>query len=272
MHLLFTGHDPRSLFSQVDKAFDNGLSDLRGPARNLQMKRNIEGKMVLTDVSQVSRHRSWLRRGRFGVVQAAWRPRKVFRVGAKKWAANLDNQLRVATLSGGLKHFREDKRPCWQHWAQWPHISFGLDLGSDGLCAVQGLLRKFLINGTMYPDFSHLYHRAQIGAFQDAQIYRLWLLLMVSWNLVHGKDLDDSRYQQLQTAMKKHFTDSDHNSSVLFNQYLPGIAAELEAEGFTWTSRAKMPEEVWSALKDKQPLKGTGTRMNLCRFQGVIQA
>ena len=90
---------------------------------------------------------------------------------------------------------------------------------------------NFKANFILYPDMSHLYHRAQIGAMQDAGIFRMWLLLMVSWNLVHGKDLDDSRFIQLRHAMQEHYEFNTHETSVLFQHFLTGLAKELEMQG-----------------------------------------
>jgi hypothetical protein len=255
---------------EVDRAHDAGMAVERTAALQVARKRGIDGKMVSVEVTQDARHRAWLRRGRYGVVQAAWRPKKQHRVNAKKWLANTDNQLRVCTASRGWHFFVPCELPCWKRWTDWPHASIGIDLGSDGLCAVQSMMYLFKANVILYPDMSHLYHRAQIGAMQDAGIFRMWLLLMVSWNLVHGKDLDDSRFIQLRHAMQEHYETHTHETSVLFQHFLPGLATELEMQGYEWSSRAAMPMEVWAALKAREALKGSGSRMSLCRFQSMI--
>lgn len=258
--------------SQVDRAFDGGdnVGDSKGSANQAQLarKRCADGTMKQVDVSEAARHRAWLRRGRFGVVQGAWRPRKVFRCAAKRWLANTDNQLRTITASGGWSFFV--RKEGWGHWSRWPHAGLGLDLGSDGLCAALSLVYKYNCCVTMYPDLSHLYQRAQLGAMHDTEIFRLWLLLMVSWNLPHGKDLDDSRYIQLRQAMTSHYEQNTHDSSVLFNHFLPGLSQELEALGHTWSSRESVAAEAWSILSDREPLRGSGSRMSLCRFQSTI--
>jgi len=88
--------------------------------------------------------------------------------------------------------------------------------------------------------------------------------------LVHGKDQDDSRFQQLRSTMEHFYSTCNHETSVLFNHYLPGLAAELEALGHHWTSRDLLAKEVWQALQQREVLKRSGSRMSLCRFQSVI--
>lgn len=126
---------------KVDKAFDAGNED-GASSQAFAKKRTLDGKYIQVDVGQAARHRACLRRGRFGVAQAAWRPRPVFRVGAKKWLCNTDTQLRVATMTGGWKRFVE-VQAVFGHWSEWPHAAVALELGSDGLCAVHALAYRW---------------------------------------------------------------------------------------------------------------------------------
>lgn len=180
----------------VARAHDSGI-DYSQKEEQLVNRKGINGKMVQVSTSVDTRHRAWLQRGRFGAVQMAWRPQKQHRVSAKHWLGNTDNQLRIVTSSSGWRFFLPSKADTWTHWSSWPHATIGIDLGSDGLSAVMSLMYYYRVNVLLYPDISDFFHRAQTQALKDAGLYRLWILLMVSWNLVHGKDLDEARFREL---------------------------------------------------------------------------
>ena len=83
----------------------------------------------------------WIKRYHGGK-REGWRATTLHRVSAKKWCSMVDAQLRASTPVGGLVGFsRNPAQTVWQSWLTWPHMTFCVDLGSDGLSGYMGCER-----------------------------------------------------------------------------------------------------------------------------------
>eukprot|EP00972_Heterocapsa_arctica_P113284 16436281-Heterocapsa_arctica.AAC.1 len=129
--------------SQVDKGFDDGTDLGALEEVGFRGKKRARGESPAASVpprtADQTRHRAWLTRGSSQGNAASWRPKPVYRVGAKRVLAELDNQVRQSCPFPGLKHFqpcpeKTGPRSCWR---TWPHISVTHDLGSEW--SIEGL-------------------------------------------------------------------------------------------------------------------------------------
>ena len=154
--------------------------------------------------AQKERGIAWLGRGskakRSGIT---WRPKKIHRKAARRWCREVDNALRQGTTIRGLGEFAHDVTPRWSptNWATWPSLSISLDHGSDGFAAVHALQYALSVNLTVYPDPSHGAHRDFILLLQALNLWPMWALMLVSWNLPHGPEDDDLRFNQIRTTL-----------------------------------------------------------------------
>ncbi len=90
---------------------------------------NVNGstgkKLSQSAIAQVNlRHQSWLCRNSTGS-KVAWRPRTRHRISTVRHIAEIDNQYRVSTPTGGLKWCKPDwEDPLWQdaNWRFWRFI------------------------------------------------------------------------------------------------------------------------------------------------------
>lgn len=120
------------IVSKVCEGHDAALSGL--PAESSSSK--AEKKPLAGSVVN-QRHLAFVNRGR--VAGESWRPKKVYRVAAKHWLANLDCQLRHSTATLGLKSFKFDKESFDQNGPpvytqpmqnRFPHVECSLNVCS----------------------------------------------------------------------------------------------------------------------------------------------
>lgn len=220
---------------------------------------------------------AWLQRGRPSAKASAWRPKPIFRVSAKRWLTNLDNQLRVSTvLPAGLGTFvPDDGRPLWMpsNWRRWPHITISSDLGSDGLTATSALLYSFQANASRFADPSHGCARDNWVVLKGCGLYQYFLLMCVSFNLPYGRDKDDSRWHQIRDAVQALKASHDCKSSVLFQERVGVMYNELVEGGVQFDGEGPRDEEVWNFWAKRESFQAKGVRVNLNRFQnGIVRA
>ena len=156
------------------------------------------------------RQHSYLNQNRKrGLKIVAWRPAKRYRLGAKAFLQNLDNQIRQIGGDGGLATFQREERPeelaklkseRWRHWSTWPHMNIALDQGSDGLSAVCFTKHRRLCF-TEWWDFSHGCKNDWKQMLKDAGLWNMWLLYMM--NTSSGPSNDDTRWGELDAAWKQ---------------------------------------------------------------------
>lgn len=68
----------------------------------------------------------------------AWRLVRTYRHRAKRWLANLDNQIRGSTCFAGLTRYTHTSdQPSWgdRLWRQWPSLPIAMDLAPTGFPA-----------------------------------------------------------------------------------------------------------------------------------------
>lgn len=192
--------------SQVDKGFDDGTDLGALEEVGFRGKKRARGESPPASVpprtEDTTRHRAWLDRGSAQGNACSWRPKPVYRVGAKRVLAELDNQVRQSCPLPGLKHFQPcpEKTGPWSCWRTWPHINVTHDLGSDMLCASNAAENEFKLNYTKMPDFDHGCQRSLIEMLKGAGVHEFFLLMVVSWNLPNGPINNDYRYHQLLEA------------------------------------------------------------------------
>lgn len=218
-----------------------------------------------------ARQQAWLSRRSSSSI-SLWRPVKKYRVSAKQWAQQLDNQYRISGDSPGLVKFRfvEGQAP-WTDWRRFPFAAIGMDLGSDGCSALHGLQYLFgcCIEGV--PDGAHGANRSMVCALKASGLFGLILLWVVSVNLLHGPDREDYRYAQLREHMQLLFERPDPTGVPLFISMAPRIIASLKSTGAEFVSGTSEELQAWQMLRERASFLKEGKRASMCRF-GVVAA
>ena len=98
------------------------------------------------------RHQQWIQRGKFSTKAGSWRPRKVYRVAAKKWIMAIDLQLKSVTGGLGLSYLLPDPKDPWN---ARPRLSVAMDQGPDGNTGYHDLERVLKLLVDMWNDPSH---------------------------------------------------------------------------------------------------------------------
>jgi hypothetical protein len=154
--------------------------------------------------------------------------RKRYRVKAFEWCLAVDNALRVGT-GRGLATFR---RPADESLSpfEWPRLSLAPDQGTDGLAALSFLMYDQSINIDITPDTSH-------GMWRDVQLsikrtghWSFLLLMVASFNIVHGPFEEDRFYNVVKEAVLEYFTVADPATCPIFQHYLPYILQDRGEE------------------------------------------
>ena len=145
--------------------------------------------------------------------------------------------------------------PNDQHWNTskaviWPHLTICSDLGPDNLCAINALQRnpEWRANVCMIGDPSHGAHRDLDLALKGANLWKLWVSMMISWNLHHGPDRDDIRYHQVREAMQTMLASDSPHTSTLFAEFCPRIQKDLQSSGVTLPGEQSLEKEIWATF------------------------
>ena len=105
------------------------------------------------------RHSSWLCRKSTGS-KIAWRPRTRFRISTVRHIAEVDNQYRVSTPTGGLVWCK----PIWEHqlwsdanWRLWRAIQGTEDQAGENISGANAMLYKpeLMLNYIPWWDWCH---------------------------------------------------------------------------------------------------------------------
>ena len=208
-------------------------------------------------------------------VEGKFSQRTVYRVAARRWVCNIDNQLQRSTCFHGLFSFiPNEAQGKWEdrNWRGWPGIGFARDGGSDGNTGIHACLHLFKMNCWDWMDNSHSSGRSFEGALKDAGLWEMWLLLLISWNLPWGPNDDEYRRNQLDEGMK-HFFTLNTEESPMFQDHVCEIAQDLEDGGVVTFPREKpLQQEVFEFVKSQSLLAKTGRRTSNCRFGGTLHA
>lgn len=170
----------------MDSGFDDELRPKAGGGQRLSASVVGQGCSAVT-----LRHRAWLCKNRGKKQRSQWHPQKRFRLALTGWLQSTDNQLRIHTRFpgwGGFQRRAEEEEWSEARWASWPHCSFRLDMGSDGLCAHHALQYRYGVNTTRWRDLPHGCHKDLDCYLKALSLNKVWLVLVISWNLVHGPD------------------------------------------------------------------------------------
>lgn len=254
---------------EVEKGFDDEDDALADP----KDERGVKRKASDVFVDRQRRHCSWLQRVK-GKKASLWRPKKRYRTAAKRYLTDLDTQLRISTNHQGLSLFKKDVTvAAWQSPFSWPALSIAMDLGSVGNCAFHALAYKedWKLNIWQFPDQSHAGNCDEVNTLKDMKLFDLWLLLLVSANLVYGPRDDNYRLLQLQEAMTSCFATESARTCPLFQAYAPGMIKSLTQHGELHVG--DNPEaDLWEFLKGRMAYVKAGRRINMNRFQGAKRA
>ena len=207
--------------------------------------------------------------------EGKYKERTVYRVAARRWVANLDNQISRSTAWVGLAHFMpKEHQGFWepQNWRCWPALGIARDNGSDGNTGVHALLYKYGLNIWDWQDNSHISGRAFQEALQDMGLWEMWLLLLISWHLPYGPNDDEYRRHQLDQSMT-HFFAVNTDQSPLWQEHCQEIVQDLEEGGIILFARDKpVEEEAFEYAKSVSILSKNGRRTSNCRFGGPLAA
>lgn len=254
---------------EVCRLFDSNLFE---PGRS-SVKRPAPSSGATA--SQAARQRAWLHRGKETVKAGSWKPIKKYRLGAKKWAMAVDNQIRGSSRFAGLSRFRPQLgSPAWAPgaWATWPHLSVCLDLGADGVAAMHGLMHHadMKCNMTLHPDPSHGANRSLDQALRASGLRGWWIMNMISFNLPFGPDRTGERGVQIWEACKELFLCLDKDSCPLFQELSGLILESLTLVGVTLAGEDDTETELWNYLANRNWMTALEERCNLNRFLSSI--
>lgn len=126
------------------------------------------------------------------------------------------------------------------------------------------------LNVVQWADPSHGCNRDEDQALKSAGLFQLWLLLLVSWNMVYGPDDDNLRLHQLREAMESCFKKHTPRSCPLFLELAPEMLKNLEEHGVQFSGEEDAETELWKWLEKRQKFVKAGRKTNLNRFQGSV--
>ena len=116
---------------------------------------------------------------------------------------NIDNQLLGSTCFNGLHRFkRDDAAAVWRHWSTWPGMGIPIDCASDNVSGVFALMYYFRLNAWVWPDPAHATARAFDMTLKDLGLWDFALLVLIGFNLPHGSDKDESRFNQMRECVR----------------------------------------------------------------------
>ena len=149
----------------------------------------------------------------------------MYRVAAKRWCSNLDNQFRGTTDLPGLSFFQLGSGfgGMWADWRHWPYLSLGMDLGSDGLCGSSALEYRYALNFDRWPDPAQGCHNDVSLMLSRNGLNGFILCMVISWNLKFGPDKDHYTKHQVSECMEAYRSENCPSSSPLFQARLPQL-------------------------------------------------
>lgn len=261
-----------NMLSKVETGFDEEEMTLCALQGAKKRKHEESEDRIFT--YENARHRAWLQRGVQGSNKdQAWRPAKMYRVAAKRWAMSLDNHLRVCSSVPGLIHYQfKESDPDWSDWRRWPGLGVAMDRGSDGESAMNALIFMLKLNIWQWGDPSHGANRDLDMSLRHNNLWQYWLLMLISFNLPFGPDRDDYRYHQMRDAMKAYFATHCARDAYLYQSLSASIIAEHERAGVQYQGLQAPDEECWAFLAEMQHFAKVGRRTNLNRFMGSVEA
>lgn len=180
---------------------------------------------------------------------------------------------------GGLRfwHKPEDMEISedsdWSRWQSWPHLVIVADQGADGRSAMQalGLVPQLRLNVSAHYDPSHGLWRDILAAIRECGMFQWVLIAMVCINLAHGPEGTDLRYTQLRDSMSHCLRTHSDESCVLFQEYLPDIAEELQGHiPEDDVASSGMSAAAWHWLADHTMFMKKKYKTNLNRFHSFI--
>ena len=197
------------------------------------------------------------------------------RTKARKWLTQIDNQLRVSTLSGGLSFFQrrdaDDGEGAWKDPFRWPHITLAMDLESSGNSAWHWLSYKQGVNTTQAGDGCHGAHRDFILTLRRMRLYDFWILLIVWCNIPWGPDADELRRNQVDACMARVFSEESPTTNVLFQHFAKDIHTSLRRQGVELPGESSWDVEVWDYLESQHAMWKMERKCNLSRWMSTVE-
>ena len=235
-------------------------------AGRTMVKADPSTKVVVKEMA--ARQIGWL--GKIKDGRTTWRPRKVYRISARQWLCNIDNQFGLLMRCAGLSFFLlKSCLPIWQDWRTWPYATIGLDMGSDGLSAMHSVAYFWQLNLEPWPDPSHLANRSVFQCLEAIGLHSLVLVGMVSWNLMFGPDKEDMRYRQLKEHLDWLYENSEPSQVPLFQHLAGYIIDAMLALGYSFTDMANADVEAWDYMRERSRFRRQGKKACLARFQAL---
>ena len=161
-----------------------------------------------------------------GKKKEAWRPKKRFRLAAKKFLGDIDTKMQIGTHFGGTKRIVYDPKAAvwhpknWRNWAFFTHIG---DQGSDNVSGCHAAEYLLLMNWFSIRCFRHCRKNNVISSYKDNGLFDLVLMFLIVLNVFHGPDKDeDMRFVQIGDCMRWFFKKFTCDSSELFRQRVGG--------------------------------------------------
>lgn len=230
---------------------------------------------TLAAAAMSARHRGWLKR-RATAETVSWRPRKRFRVGARKWIAALDNQVRVTTCWRGLVDITPDSSEEWaaSNWRRWPFLACAADQGSDGVAGwhAMAFMPGLQMNTFAWWDPAHGACNDMQASFRELGLLPFVLLALCVHNLAHGPERDEGmRFGQMYDGLRCFFENFQPETSDLFKHHAPTMLSELGGN-LDVVDSANAMECLWQYLAERSLFMTKGHKVSLVRFMAWVRA
>jgi hypothetical protein len=198
-----------------------------------------------------------------------WRPKKLYRVSAKRNVECWDDWIGTSTHNDGLVVLQPDwEKPEWSdaNWRNWMSATTILDQGSDNVCAVHVCTYKLGLNMWGMWDHWHGVDNDVLCAYKASDLYALVILFMVVLNLPHGNDREpDGRFWQLAEAREYLFDKFSAETSASFARRCDYMLEEHSEELDVVDGETPMVA-LWSLLREQSPYTNKGHKVKLCEF------
>ena len=226
---------------------------------------------VGTGSSFTWRHRQWLLKK---PGKSNWRPKTLYRAGARRIAEIADNHLRVSTPFGGLGFFRYDsERARWKKASLWPGIGMPLDQCATNVSFMHAMMYRYDLNIWPWWDTDHMVKNNWEVGLKDAHLYEFQLLLLISDNYKFGPIRNDERKWLHQATMAAVYAEKRPEDVALFMALCPNMVQELEGAGVVEFAREqRLEDEVWRFLELRNANSHIGRRVSMCRYGAPVAA
>ena len=184
----------------------------------------------------------------------------------------MDCHARHSINEQGLLFFKYDGEDhAWRCWRQYPCAILAADMGSDGICAMNALARKWDANFEYWPDIGHGCNCDVDVSLVHVGLKPFWVCMCVSWNMPFGKLKDtQENMHQLAEALDFLYNNRTPETTPLFQDRLPGIVACMRRNKVQLSGDQTLEQEVWDKLRERVFHSNDRMRANFGRLCATL--